>query len=65
MSVVFNFFSDTNQRLALDELQLLQLDDLSTDTFAIHIGERDYDLLSEAIDAIMDNYGAEMEFLGG
>ncbi len=60
-TVVFNFFSDTNQKLALDELQLLQLDDMTEDTFAIHIGQHDYDALGSSIDAIMDEYGAEME----
>jgi len=59
--VVFNFYSDTNQRLALDELQLLGLDDMTEDSFAIHIGQQEYDALGGSIDAIMDEYGAEME----
>jgi len=59
--VVFNFYSDTNQKLALDELQLLALDDITEDTFSIHIGQHDYDALGGSIDAIMDSYGAEME----
>ncbi len=59
--IVFNFFSDTNQKLALDELQLLGLDDMTEDTFAISIGQEDYDALGVAIDTIMDEYGAEME----
>ena len=60
-TVVFNFYSDTNQKLALDEVQLLGLDDMTEDSFAIHIGQQEYDALGGSIDAIMDAYGAEME----
>lgn len=60
-AVCFNFFSDTNQAIAMDELSLLSLDDIVEDTFSVYIGRADYDAMQEPIDAIMSSYGAEME----
>lgn len=59
-AVRFDFFSDTNQKLALEELQLLSLDDMVEDTFAIYIGQSDYGQMQDSIDAIMDSYGAQI-----
>ena len=57
--VVFHFYSDTNQRLAYDELQLLSLDSLELDEFSILVGASDYAMLGDAIDSIVSNYGGE------
>lgn len=59
-TVRFDFFSDTNQKLALDELGLLQLDDMVEDTFSIYIGNADYAAMQDSIDAIMESYGAQI-----
>ncbi len=57
--VVFYFYSDSNQRLAFDELQLLSLDNLEWDEFSIRVGASDYAMVGDVIDSIVSTYGGE------
>jgi len=61
-AVCFNFFSDSNQTLAIGELELLSLADMQEDSFSVYIGKSEYASLQDSIDAIMETYGAQKEF---
>lgn len=58
--VEFEFFSDTNQNNAYEELQLLALDILYKSDNLLVVGREDFAAMWDSIEAIVENNGGEL-----
>lgn len=55
--ITFEFYSDTNQANAVDELDSMGLDYLINGVGFVQVGKSDYDAMADSIEAIVKENG--------
>ena len=59
-SAIFQFYSDTNQMNAANELEGMELDEFHTEGTEIHVSRSDMDAMGDSIEAIVKANGGEV-----